>query len=58
MRELSKVEVDQVSGEGMWEDIGQTTGTVFRWFADSITSLFGAGFSHYLVSLIKNLKRI
>ncbi|EWS78732.1 hypothetical protein LPH50_09250 [Xylella taiwanensis] len=44
MRELSKVEVDQVSGEGMWEDIGQTTGTVFRWFADSITSLFGAGF--------------
>ncbi|ALQ97368.1 hypothetical protein [Xylella fastidiosa] len=38
MRELSKVEIEQVSGAGVWDDLGRNAGTVFRWFTDGLTS--------------------
>ncbi|HHW4679059.1 MAG TPA: hypothetical protein ACQGQH_06325 [Xylella sp.] len=47
MRELSKVEIEHISGAGVWDDLGRNVGSVFRCFTDGLASLFGAFYQSY-----------
>ncbi|AIC11072.1 hypothetical protein [Xylella fastidiosa] len=53
MRELSKVEIEQISGAGVWDDFGRNAGTVFRWFTDGLTLLFSNGLSSLFTAASK-----
>ncbi|HHW4673817.1 hypothetical protein [Xylella fastidiosa] len=54
MRELSKVEIEQISG-GCLSEIVTGVNTAFRWISDSLNTLFSGGLTTFFGNTLSTL---
>lgn len=45
MREITEVEVEQISGAGFWSDVGQFAGEAYAWYEANMGAIHAGNLS-------------